>query len=902
MKRLLSLLFVSALFADRMAAASCPSGLFIQAASLPSGGPGRAIAIATIDSDAFPDLVVVQDQSLSVLLGHGDGTFDPPIVTSASGSGLYSVTVGDVNGDTKADLVVGSYGEVLVFTGHGDGTFDDPVFYFTNGGPLTGIVLGHFDANASLDIALAGGSLTGALVMLGNGDGTFAAAVFYSTGASGGYLTSGDLDEDGHVDLAVTSGDSIAVLLGAGDGTFGPASHYLAGASLEGIADADLDGDGHLDLVSTSDTLVSVLLGNGNGTFQAALQYNSSLSAVLVLVADLDLDGIPDVIVAGQSDFYGHSLGIAVLHGLGDGALAAGEAYSTGASSAGLAVADLNGDGFPDVVTADPADLAVSLLIDLPDGSLYAAPISSLPSPPVPDLFVQADFDEDGRQDFAWAQYSTVTTILGVPHGRFRPGVQLLDPFQQQIQGIGAGAFSGSLHSDLAIADFSSIWVFPGNGDGSFGAPVDVFDSSSLGTLEVGDFNGDGKADIAFVGGCCPGGMNVLLGNGDGTFLPPVLTPLTSDARLRLARDLTGDGRTDLVASSSVGALLFPGNGDGSFASPETLASGSDTFEAAAGDFDSNGFADLLLSDSSGSVRLFLADGGGILQPPLTIGVGGRTSVLAVADFDGDGKLDFAVDTGPVLVLLGLGNGHFQSPLPFPMNEDPVFIASGDYDGNGKPDLVSAGTLTLTTLLNAQLGATTPLDLGRGRLRRGAEGLGRRRLRRHRLPVAQERCSAVRRRADLGLRDGDAHDRPGRVHGRGQLRRRRHGLLHERHVQRGDTFGRVRRRAAHQSLPRRHHHDRHGRNRGRLHDDELLPGQRRLACRDGRLPAQGQVRRGPRPAASAGRPHLRRRPRRRLRGRVDRRARDPGRHGGVRERATTVPTLRSRAARWPSSS
>jgi len=169
-------------------AATCPSGLFIQAESVPSGGQSALVAIAPIDGDASLDIVTVNqyEGSVSVLPGNGDGTFGAPIVTAISFSGLYSMAVGDLNGDTKADLVIGTYYEVLVLLGHGDGTFDAPVEYPANIGPITGISLGKLDANASLDIAaVSNGSI---VVMLGNVLDDFVAMLFVEGFVDGGAL------------------------------------------------------------------------------------------------------------------------------------------------------------------------------------------------------------------------------------------------------------------------------------------------------------------------------------------------------------------------------------------------------------------------------------------------------------------------------------------------------------------------------------------------------------------------------------------------------------------------------------------------------------------------------------------------------------------------------------------
>lgn len=330
-----------------------------------------------------------------------------PVVDYDSGGSPYSSVVADVNGDGKLDLIVANFysvsrcgpnGSVGVLLGNGDGTFQAAVCYSSGGIEATSVAVADVNGDGKPDVLVAnvcagsncsmfGGD--GAIsVLLGNGDGTFQAAVTYSSG--GGDATSvavADVNGDGKLDLLVanscdTSGNScnndpppdgsVNVLLGNGDGTFQPAVSYDSGGKQTlSMAVADINGDGKPDLLVANPCAANspscyeslpgsagVLLGNGDGTFQAAVTYSSSGEAVSVAVADVNGDGKPDLLLAdGSAD---------VLLGNGDGTFQTGVSYynSDGSPASAIAVGDVNGDGKPDllVLSSETSPLITGLI------------------------------------------------------------------------------------------------------------------------------------------------------------------------------------------------------------------------------------------------------------------------------------------------------------------------------------------------------------------------------------------------------------------------------------------------------------------------------------------------------------------------------------------------------------
>ncbi|PYX32539.1 MAG: hypothetical protein DMG77_03100 [Acidobacteria bacterium] len=358
---------------------------FLPAVTYDPGGQSLSVAIADLNGDGKPDLVVTNagfaEGVIGVLLGKGDGTFLPVVTYNTGGDLAYSVAVADVNGDGKPDLLVAdcgliginvcnhSNGLVGVLLGNGDGTFQPVVTYDSGGSTTVSIAVADVNADGKPDVVVAnecGNTSTcadGSVgVLLGNGDGTFQKATTYDTKYAIDSVAGADVNGDGKLDLLVASGGNsrVGVLLGNGDGTFQPVVIYESGGiGSHSVAVADVNGDGKPDLVVANicDTSancahgsVSVLMGNGDGTFQTAVSYDpGGTGAWSVAVADVNGDGKPDLVVA---IFFYNTVG--VLLGNGDGTFQAATTYGSGGNyPSSVAVADLNGDGLLDVAVAN---------------------------------------------------------------------------------------------------------------------------------------------------------------------------------------------------------------------------------------------------------------------------------------------------------------------------------------------------------------------------------------------------------------------------------------------------------------------------------------------------------------------------------------------------------------------
>jgi hypothetical protein len=380
----------------------------------------------------------------------------------------------------------------------------------------------------------------------------FSRPVIYGTG---GYyaasVASGDFNGDHNPDIAIANscqsssngsncdaGGVVGVLFGSGDGTLQQSVSYISGGSAaSSIAVADLNGDGYPDIVVANQCIsvtdcnsgdVGVLLNNGDGTFAPVVSYSAGYGTDAVAIADMNGDGIPDLVVANQclNANSCNNGGVSVLFGTGKGAFQAPTTYSSGGQGAvSVAVRDVNGDGFPDVVVANQCasksncnNGEVDILLGSSNGALHAG--SSYSSGGYSALSVAvADLESGGPPDIIVASLCATSANC--------------------VDGV--------------------VGILIGYGNGTFKPPV-AYDSDGYGasSVEVADMNGDGIPDLVVdnicktSSNCSKGGVALLLGKGDGTVQSPLLYDSDgNDATSVAAVDLNGDGKLDIVTADN---------------------------------------------------------------------------------------------------------------------------------------------------------------------------------------------------------------------------------------------------------------------------------------------------------------------------------------------------------------
>jgi hypothetical protein len=313
-----------------------------------------------------------------------------------------------------------------------------------------------------------------------------------------------------------TRGPLIALIAGVALCSAAPAFALGSGAT---IATGDMDGDGIPDIVIlepvSSQVDIVTVDALGDFTLAPSQKFNDISAMTSIAVADLNGDGIQDVIV---SDGSSAASGVRVLFNDGHGTLAADVAYASqtgsGKGPTSVSAADVDGDGFPDLITANGTAGTVSVLLNDGDGT-FAAPVS-YPAGVDPVAVAVADVDGDG-------------------------------------------------FADIAVADASgnSVQVLLNDGHGSFGAPLPLSVGANPVAITLGDVDGDGKPDVVVVDRD-DDTAGILHGNGDGSFAPALFLATGSQPGWVTAEDLNGDGRMDLVtANYNDGSVSVFTNGGG---------------------------------------------------------------------------------------------------------------------------------------------------------------------------------------------------------------------------------------------------------------------------------------------------------------------------------------------------
>jgi len=666
---------------------------------------------------------------------------------------------GDWNGDAKLDLAtVNLGGSISVLLGHGDGTFASPVSYGVEPAAQewttrwSTLAARDLDGNGSLDLVIAPMHALWVSVLLGVGDGTFASPITYPLQSDSVEFAVDDFDGNGAPDIAIAGSAGLALLPNLGNGRFGAeVTVPIAPARLVSVASGDLNHDGRLDLVTLNDTELAVLIGDGSGGFSKMQGFEGSIYESPVRIADMNADGHLDLLYPQVCGPRSWRASTTVFFGRGDGTFATGASSSSIASCSGTAdLADVNGDGATDVLMSSP----FAVLLGMKDGSLTPVKPSTASGGA---LLGTGDWNGDGKLDLATAGREWLAIHLGNGDGSFgsspvyetafgsgslaladldadgvldiaaatsSPGARGWTASSLSVlRGSGSGTFPDRVDypsalgsSDPAIVDLDgdgwldlvtsvgdSIAARLSAGNASFGSELASTLETYVSARALGDLNGDGQPDIAAIIGW-PSKLTLLFGSGDGTFVANGALQLPDLPVGVAVVDVNADQKQDLVLtlyeSAAVGVLL--GNGDGSFVAADRFYPTNHASHVTPADLNADGHVDLVTwgrrYTSNESFSVLLGNGNGSFAPPLDYP--GDPSELAAVDFNGDGRQDLIlIDEAGIAIWFGAGDGTFTCLTRY-IGDSMSGLGMGDLNRDGRADIVTTTPAGLNVFLN----------------------------------------------------------------------------------------------------------------------------------------------------------------------------------------------------------
>ena len=718
-------------------------GTFQPGVSYDVGTLPKALIVGDFTGDGNLDLATANylSNNLTVLFGDGHGSF-PSESSYPVRNGPGELVTGDFNGDGRVDLAAVSAfsSEVTVLLGQGNGTFQNAGAFATGSYSLA-LVAGDFTGEGRVDLAVANLSSQDVEVLLGNGDGTFThSGSPNTTGNNPSAMVSGDFNGDGRLDLAVADRNSndVTVLLGQGDGTFRSAGTFPVGTRPVALVSGDFNGDGRLDLAvaNYSSDDVTVLLGEGDGTFQKAGTYSlpgtpsALVAGVFTGIGDLDL---AVAIKFLASSGIGTNGCVTILLGNGDGAFRDGGSFTTGIAPIALVAGDFTGDGHLDLAVADYGSNDVTLLLGDGEGNFPSGVPFNFPyAQGAPRALVAGNFSGDDRLDLAvatiyanspYSYMTNVSVLIGHGDGTLQlVGSASLGP--NNVTSLVAGDLTGTGHLDVVAASsfsYSSfnptslVTVLLGDGQGNLQNANSFAVGAQPTALATGDFNGDGRLDLAVADGA-NSDVTTLLGTGTGAFVPAALAPSPVRSTPLV---LSFNGEPDAVVLSQAGQILVRqglANEPGAFAPPIVL---NPDPRLAARDLalvqNTSGESFLAALDAKTStVTLYTPGPDGAFSSQTLTGLGLPAGFLpadiASADLIGNGLGDLVITAAAsdqVFVSLQTSPGAFAPAKPYAVGVNPSAIELVNVSGGKLPDIVVTDQFSgqVSVLVNQGKGA-----------------------------------------------------------------------------------------------------------------------------------------------------------------------------------------------------
>lgn len=690
----------------------------------------------------------VTKSGLSIQNGGNFGTAKTSTLAGKIPAGSTVLATADMNLDGILDLVtLDATGKTVgIYKGDGLGGFTAMTTTpatLTVGTSPGAVAIADLDKNGLPDIVVFNAGTNDLTILLQGPAGTFTATTIASGLTAPGAnatlsLALADVENTGNLDILYASSTSAqySVVKQWSPGNFiaGAGGYpYALPANPTGLAVADVNSDGKVDLIASTANGVAVIVSQAT---PAAQTFAAGTNPSALALGDVNGDGQIDIVVANKG-----SNNVSVLLGAGSNAttatFAAAVNFAVGTAPGSVVLADLDGDGSLDIVTANSGASNLSYLQNQTSrrGTTpkFAAAVSQTTGG-APTGIVAADFDRDGSVDL-------VTVDATTPDFTFLPFAR-----NAHVPSFVSGATT-SLSSATSSATYSKIFVldlnddgkidvvacddrvsgtgafdiFLGSGGGQFAAPTKPAGLPAfLRGVVIGDFDGDGVLDIA-CGDSSGHKVDVFLGDGKGGFgaAQAFTTIATLTPEGMAAADIDGDGKLDLIVldlSATPGVQFLKnassGKGNATFTDMGRQAVGKGPVAVKVADVNGDGKPDFaVLNQTDKTVSVYL---NGTAKGAATATYSAKSYVVGTApadlvflDANGDGHPDIVVSNSgdnDLSALFGDGAGGFAAGVHFGSGQGPAAMATGDLNNDGKPDLVVCDGAFFATSLTVLLG------------------------------------------------------------------------------------------------------------------------------------------------------------------------------------------------------
>ena len=642
----------------------------------------RYIASGHFDRNNLTDIAIVNygKSSLIIILNPLDENFNRSFeYFTGGGSFPSSLVIDDVNNDGWSDVILtnSAADNIGVFLGYDYSTLIvDQTLTFERKSSPEDVIIEDFNGDSIWDLVIVFGGQATVKILLGYANSTFEEQFSYKTNKLHDTIkvVTGQFNNDSYLDLAITSSEShtLSILFGDGDGIFSPSIDYSTDPSSPVfVTSADLNRDGHQDfVVASKDTdNIGVFLANENGSLNEQVIYHmpEESAPVWIAIDDLNKDNISDLAVANLNGD-----GIGIYFGVGDGKFNNFTFYAGNKSlSSSLTIADFDKDNYPDIAVLNAGAKNITIFYGYGNGT-FSSPIKySMKQNSILTSMIVQDLNNDSILDIAVTNFVDGNANIGILYGlderRFLPAKMHSTGYltQSTVMTVKDINNDGQLDFVVSLAKKDKVLFMSTNGSEPLGSLMTFYTglSSSPSAVAISHLNNDHKLDIAVVNS----GTNdvlVLLGDGNGNFIQEkrYSTGANTLPNSIVVKDMDNDQRNDIIVTNSKKdeIRIFYNDGNGSFALFHSYSTGygSEPSFVSVGDLDKDNMMDIVLANTGINTVLILYGSGYrtfAKEEIYSFNYDSRPKSIVIADVDNDGWLDIGVahyQSGVVHVLL----------------------------------------------------------------------------------------------------------------------------------------------------------------------------------------------------------------------------------------------------------